>query len=218
MGKRARSTRVTMSGPRHEWFQTGDNVVIAIMGVKKASKDDVEVELNGRNITATVKLQTGTEYNLDLDLWDNCTLIGFQVLTTKVEIKLLKGRVGVRWLALEGSDDQSTAPGQMMHQPKKTDANAGPPSYPSSNQVKKSWDKVENEAVEEIKKDKPEGEAALQNLFETLYKDASDETKRAMNKSFQESGGTVLSTNWDEIGSKRTEIQPPEGMVPKKYE
>ena len=29
-----------------------------------------------------------------------------------------------------------------------------------------------------------------------------------MNKSFQESNGTVLSTNWKDIGSKRTECAP----------
>ena len=39
-----------------------------------------------------------------------------------------------------------------------------------------------------------------------------------MNKSFQESGGTVLSTNWNEIGAKKTEIQPPSGMEAKEYE
>jgi len=100
---------------------------------------------------------------------------------------------------------------------KKDTANAGPPAYPSSSKVKKSWDKVENDVVAESKAEKPEGEAALQDLFQTLYRDASDETKRAMNKSFQESGGTVLSTNWDEIGSKKTEIQPPEGMEAKSY-
>lgn len=205
-----------MSGPRHDWFQTADSVTISLMGVKKASKDDVTVELNDRTLTATVKLKTGSEYNVDLDLWDKCTLNGFQVLTTKVDIKLMKARPGIRWLALEGSDDQS-GPGHMMHTTKDT-ADAGPPTYPSSSKVKKSWDKVENDVVEEIKAEKPEGEAALQNLFQTLYKDASDETKRAMNKSFQESGGTVLSTNWDEIGSKKTEIQAPDGMVPKSYD
>jgi suppressor of G2 allele of SKP1 len=38
-----------------------------------------------------------------------------------------------------------------------------------------------------------------------------------MMKSFSESGGTVLSTNWKDIGAKRTEIKPPTGMEFKKY-
>ena len=39
-----------------------------------------------------------------------------------------------------------------------------------------------------------------------------------MNKSFQESNGTVLSTNWKDIGKKKTEFQPPAGMEAHKYE
>jgi suppressor of G2 allele of SKP1 len=38
-----------------------------------------------------------------------------------------------------------------------------------------------------------------------------------MIKSYQESNGTALSTNWSEVGKKRVEISPPEGMVAKKW-
>lgn len=35
---------------------------------------------------------------------------------------------------------------------------------------------------------------------------------------FSESNGTVLSTNWSEIGQKKTECQPPACMEYKEYE
>ena len=92
-----------------------------------------------------------------------------------------------------------------------------PLTYPSSARHAKNWNEVESEVKKEEETDKPKGEAALNELFKQIYANASDETKRAMNKSYQESGGTTLSTNWEEIGKGKVEINPPEGMVAKKY-
>lgn len=39
-----------------------------------------------------------------------------------------------------------------------------------------------------------------------------------MSKSFVESNGTVLSTNWQEVGTKTIESTPPDGMELKKWE
>jgi len=77
---------------------------------------------------------------------------------------------------------------------------------------KKDWNKL----TKEVEEEKPEGEQALNALFQQIYKDADPDTQRAMMKSFVESNGTCLSTNWAEIGSKKTEIKPPEGMIAKK--
>ena len=63
----------------------------------------------------------------------------------------------------------------------------------------RDWAAIEKALAAEAE-EKKEGEAALNEMFQKIYGDASDDTKRAMNKSFQESGGTVLSTNWGEIG------------------
>lgn len=62
-----------------------------------------------------------------------------------------------------------------------------------------------------------EGGDPAHAFFKQLYAGASDETRRAMMKSYQESGGTALSTNWEEVSKKRMEVTPPDGMVEKKW-
>ena len=57
-----------------------------------------------------------------------------------------------------------------------------------------------------------EGDAALNKVFQDIYFKGSDEQKRAMMKSFVESGGTVLSTNWNDVGARYVEGSPPKGM------
>ncbi|KAI8833919.1 SGS domain-containing protein [Chytridium lagenaria] len=51
-----------------------------------------------------------------------------------------------------------------------------------------------------------------------IYRNADDNTRRAMMKSFVESNGTTLSTNWEEVGKGKVEVNPPEGMVAKKFD
>ena len=43
------------------------------------------------------------------------------------------------------------------------------------------------------------GDKQLNELFQKLYADATDEQRRAMVKSYQESNGTALSTDWNEV-------------------
>lgn len=53
----------------------------------------------------------------------------------------------------------------------------------------------------EVKEDDEEGDE-LNGFFKKLYKDSNEDTRRAMMKSYQESNGTSLSTNWADVGSK----------------
>nr|GEW40596.1 hypothetical protein [Tanacetum cinerariifolium] len=63
----------------------------------------------------------------------------------------------------------------------------------------KDWDKLEAQVKKEEKDEKLDGDAALKKIFRDIYKDADDDTIRAMRKSFAESNGIVLSTNWKEV-------------------
>ena len=56
--------------------------------------------------------------------------------------------------------------------------------YPSSNQHPRDWDKVVANINEDEKNEKLEGDAALNQLFQQIYSDGTDEVKKAMNKSF----------------------------------
>jgi suppressor of G2 allele of SKP1 len=54
--------------------------------------------------------------------------------------------------------------------------------------------------------DKAEG---LDHFLQKIYKDATPEAQRAMMKSIYESQGTVLSTNWEDVGARHVDPQPP---------
>ena len=78
------------------------------------------------------------------------------------------------------------------------------PSYPTSSKVKKDWSALDREIESELAQDQKDGKGgdALNGLFKQIYDQSNEETRRAMIKSYQTSGGTVLSTNWGEVATK----------------
>lgn len=200
---------------RHEWFQTATHVTVEVF-VKGRKKDQVKVQLQPRSVEVVIGLDTGSEYQLNLDLADEITPTEskFEVLSTKIEIKMKKART-VKWEALEGQAGSVKAWDSVVDQ-------SGPSAhaYPSSSRhaakTGRDWDKLAKESGAD-EEEKLEGDAALNKVFAGIYKNASDEQRKAMMKSFQESGGTVLSTNWEEVGKGEVKGSPPNGMEMKKW-
>ncbi|OKL64324.1 hypothetical protein UA08_00321 [Talaromyces atroroseus] len=116
-----------------------------------------------------------------------------------------------------------------------TQATAGPAYPTSSKHGVKNWDKLADDLTAkkkkkadktaEAKKDVGEkedaesdaesidseygGGDAVDSFFKKLYANSDPDTRRAMMKSYYESQGTSLSTNWDEVGKGKVAVHPP---------
>jgi len=62
-----------------------------------------------------------------------------------------------------------------------------------------------------------DGEESLNKVFQDINSSGTEDQKRAMMKSYLESGGTVLSTNWEDVGKGEVKGSPPDGLEMKKW-
>ncbi|XP_039601237.1 protein SGT1 homolog isoform X1 [Polypterus senegalus] len=207
MGVKCESSEKGVSAPKikHDWYQTESHVIVTLM-MKNATKENVKIKFEDSKLIASVALPSGDDFLLNFSLLHhiNPDQSIFKILSSKIEIKMKKTEA-VRWETLEGEG----APPNLKY--------FTPDQYPSSSHYTRNWDKLVGDIKEEEKNEKLEGDAALNKLFQQIYSDGSDEVKRAMNKSFTESGGTVLSTNWKDVGKRKVDVSPPDDAEWKKF-
>ncbi|XP_061653394.1 protein SGT1 homolog [Phyllopteryx taeniolatus] len=183
---------------KHDWYQTESQVIISVMA-RNVPKDGVSVNFMEKELSASIRLASGENYNLNLCLLHPIVpqQSNFRILTTKVEMKMKKTDA-IRWEKLEGEGQESNV------------KHFDPNQYPTSSHHSRKWDKMVVDINAEEKNENLEGDAALNQLFQQIYADGSDEIRRAMNKSFTESNGTVLSTNWKDVGKRKVDVSPPD--------
>ncbi|KAM0786578.1 hypothetical protein ACM66B_002034 [Microbotryomycetes sp. NB124-2] len=211
-----------MSKIRHEWYQTDKEVVLSVF-IRNVNENDMSLDLQPTSVSLNVKVATGSDLAFDLDPLSHeidPKQSSVRVLQPKIELKLVKKDIGVKWNKIEGQD--RGVPGQIAST-SSTSAASASHAYPSSAKKRTNWDQLVRESAQEdeqqgkSKDPNGGGDAALNELFQKLYADATDDQRRAMIKSYQESNGTSLSTNWDEVKKKTVETRPPDSMVAKKW-
>ncbi|KAE9459504.1 hypothetical protein C3L33_08525, partial [Rhododendron williamsianum] len=210
---------------RHAYYQKPEEVVVSIFA-KGVPAKSVSIDYGEQILSIMIDVPGEDKYHFQPRLFgkvvpDKCR---FEVLSTKVEIRLVKAEA-INWPSLEYSKEVAV-PHVNVSPALKT------PSYPSSKPRTKDWDKLAAQVKKEEKEEKLDGDAAVNKLFGDIYQSADEDMRRAMLKSFVssefitldlyaslvESNGTVLSTNWQDVGSKKVEGSPPDGMELKKWE
>lgn len=176
---------------KKDWYQSESQVIVSILS-KHTSKEDCNVRFDKHEVTVQAKFATGQPYTVYLKLSKPIVpnLSTYKVLSSKLEIRLAKTEGGM-WDALERTVVKTAKPSTIQF---------------------RNWDKVVQEMTKE------EEQSDVNSLFRKIYSDGSDEVRKAMNKSFLESGGTVLSTSWKDVAQDKVDIKPPEGMEWKKWD
>lgn len=214
-------TQTPVDKIRHDWYQNNQNVYLTLLA-KGVPQDKAVVEITERSMSISFPVAASdATYDFSLDpLYAavNVEKCITRILPSKVEIILAKATPGQKWNALESSEPVAE------HAPEaessKTDSAAravftasapSGPAYPTSSKSgPKNWDKFGDDDEEE------EGDAT-NSFFKKLYSGATPEVQRAMMKSYTESNGTSLSTNWEEVSKGKVETLPPDGMEAKQW-
>ena len=233
----AEGVQTPASKIRHEWYQTHDTVVVTLFA-KGVPKNKATVELQKRSLTVSFPLPTGSDFEFTLDpLFADIdeSASTSKIMSTKVEFNLKKATPGQKWPSIEGTEPahggDTESNGDTHVERAVLGSPSSGPSYPTSSKSgPKNWDKVAQDLTKKPKKDKADGKDEgddgveedfegdpVNGFFQQLYKGADPDTRRAMMKSYQESNGTALSTNWSEVSKGKVETSPPDGMEAKKW-
>ncbi|KAM3162191.1 Protein SGT1 [Lachancea thermotolerans] len=190
-----------------DWYQSSTHVTISLftMALPK-SKDDVFIEFSSgnRNVELSYSIPTsGSEfqYSVRLSHAVDPQSVRTTVLSKKLEISFAKVEKR-QWKRLEssGAEEELVSISIPSSGPEATNAH----QYPTSSKKGIDWSKLEVDDDDQAQ--------SADAFFQQLYANSDPDTRRAMMKSYVESNGTALNTNWEEVSIKQVEAAPPQDM------
>ncbi|KLO17022.1 SGS-domain-containing protein [Schizopora paradoxa] len=216
------TTDATKSTPRYDFYQTGDGSKLILTIFETGyNPDGVKIQFRPRSLSYENEDSLLVLEPLRGQIKpDECSFRIVKLMSgkkSKVELTLVKEST-VHWDTLEG--DAPDAPTVLSTFPTDTTPAGAAENKPKKH---KDWDGITSEILSKDKsKSSTEdpnagGDIATNEFFQQLYSNADDDTRRAIIKSYQESNGTVLSTNWSEVGKGKVETKPPSGQEAKKW-
>ncbi|CAP73363.1 uncharacterized protein PODANS_2_7500 [Podospora anserina S mat+] len=218
---------------RTDFYQSNQNVTVSLF-VKGTKKEELNVKFSKNQVQISPIARAAAPYVKPGDREASSTLhlsgeinpAGSRWTATPSKIELVlqkatpgkwgswgKEEIGIVENADQEEDIEEVTPSSSNQASAPAVKPAAAPAYPTSSRTgPKNWDKLEElEGVEDTESD-------VNAFFKKLYKDASPEQQRAMMKSFTESNGTALSTDWSDVKGRKVETVPPEGVEVKKWD
>ena len=178
----------------YNWIQTGIYITVDVTSNHNLNAYDIKI--NKKSVEFIDKKEGTLKYSINLTNGIIPEKSSYKITSAmKCKLELQKEVENFNWVNLEVNKDDNS-----LNNPKDKVIHG---YYPSSSKVKKDWSQLDKEIDAQEKEDaSKDGNEGMWRLFRDIYAKGNEETRRAMIKSFQTSGGTVLSTNWNEVKDK----------------
>jgi len=158
------------------WTQTDKKVILEIK-YSLEKKEELKTKFEEKSASIEFPRRTGPKFEMNLSLLKAIVHDKVEVAAniTKIDISMEKKEPNVNWESLEVPESPNKIPIKV--------------AYPTSSKIKKDWSKIDKEIEKE---EGPSNEDNGMGFFKELYARSDENTRKAMMKSYMESGGTSL--------------------------
>lgn len=194
--ERKEKRKPPIDNTKMQWYQSSTHVNVDIYA-KNVDMGKSEIVFSEKHVSVRLSRPDKEDYLLNKELaeeimTDECK---YSASKFKVEIRMKKKNMGSTWQTLDVDASLRSAAAQAAADNNQWNR--------KMEERKKEWnDLVDKELKNYQEDDSPMG------MFKTLFKNSDDDVRKAMAKSFSESGGQVLSTDWNEVKKKKVVYEP----------